>query len=487
MYERDSKRKLRIKLTFTYAAMILTTLGLLVVAVFIAQGYRFNSRDGKIEQGGMIQFDSIPNGAEIQLDTVKLANRTPTRITATAGNHTVTVSRDGYAPWQKQVAVKPGSVLWLNYIRFVPLEPKTATAATFSGLSSAAASLSRERFALISDEKQPAITFIKVNDSSVDRTTVNLDENSYTAPAENGAQSFSLLGWDKESKRVIVKHAYDDSAEYIVAALDGTAQNITKQFGVSIAKFYFDPTDSQAAYVLTATREIRRLNLSAATLSGPLVSNASDLTVAYNGWVGFATHTDESGARTVGYVSKGKLAPITVQTFSDQTDKSLGFAIGRYYNEMYHLVVTGDHATIYKGDMPESDAKTLPQFKTIAKLSLAENVAHAGFSPHEQRFVYVQNGRNIVTYDLELSSIATVSSSAALQTEVAWLDSHHLLSVAGGVVEFADYDGTNTQTLAHDAVSTAAFVSTNNKYFYYFAAGSDSEIRLVRLSMTTEK
>ena len=105
MYEHDSKRKLRLRLTFTYAVMILTTLGLVVVALFIALGYRYNQFDGRFEQGGMIQFNSRPSGAEIQLDAVKLSNRTATRITATAGNHAVMVSRDGYKPWQKQATV----------------------------------------------------------------------------------------------------------------------------------------------------------------------------------------------------------------------------------------------------------------------------------------------------------------------------------------------------------------------------------------------
>ena len=80
MYEHDSKRKLRLRLTFTYAVMILTTLGLVVVALFIALGYRYNQFDGRFEQGGMIQFNSRPSGAEIQLDAVKLCRSEERRV-----------------------------------------------------------------------------------------------------------------------------------------------------------------------------------------------------------------------------------------------------------------------------------------------------------------------------------------------------------------------------------------------------------------------
>ena len=486
MYDPAAKRRQRIRLTFTYAVMVLITLSLVVVAVFFAQGYRYNGYEGKIKQGGMIQFDSAPNGASVQLDAVKLANRTATRITATSGEHTITISRDGYASWRKKVVVKPGSVLWLNYIRLMPNDPQTATASTFSAVSDALASPNHELFAMIPNAQQPTITFLKVNNSSIDQNSVTLANEDFTPPAEGQTQAFSLLAWDDDSKRVTVKHTYDgDKTEYIVVETDNSVKNITTQFGVSVADFYYDPTDYQVAYVLTKSNEIRRLNLSSNTLSGPLVTNASSLTVAYNGWVGYATLPNKDGVRTVGYISKGKTTPKAVQTFSDMADKSLSYTIGRYHNETYQIVTADDGATIFKDNLPASDSKDELSAETIAKLPLSKKVIYAGFSPEEQRFVYLQNGQDIVTYDLELASMAIVKPSVPLKSEVAWLDKYHLLSVADGVVEFSDYDGTNTHIVARDAAVSGALVSADDRYFYYFAQQSDSSVQLVRMTMAT--
>ena len=490
MYEYDSKRKLRLRLTFTYAVMILTTLGLVVVALFIALGYRYNQFDGRFEQGGMIQFNSRPSGAEIQLDTAKLSNRTATRITATAGNNAVTVSRDGYKPWQKQATVKPGAVLWLNYVRLVPTDPKIETAATYGSIASAMASFDRSRFAVIENDTQPTVTFSRVHDTGVEHSSVAVPADKITVSSTAGSDRFSLAGWDYVNKRVLVLHTYDaDKAEYLLVSKDSgdPARNLSTEFGISIAEFQYDPTDSDVAYVLTMNHDIRRLNLSTSTLSGPLVTNASSLVVAYNGWIGYATYADSSGIRTVGYVSKDKLTAKTVQTFTNMSGRSLSYTIASYYNELYQLVVAGDSATVYRAELPSSDSMDTVKSKMIAKLSLAKDVAFAGFSPREQRFVYIQNGRDIVTYDLELSSIATVAPSAALNAKIGWLDDFHLLSTADGTVEFMDYDGTNMQTLARNASYAATLLAGNDKFFYYFtrdeAAGT---VRLMRLSLTTE-
>ena len=99
MNQQKNRRKQRIKLTFTYAVMTLAVLVLAVVCLMLVQGYRLDFDQGTVRQGGMMQFDSRPDGATIQIDAATLANRTATRIVATAGQHTVTVSKDGFVPW----------------------------------------------------------------------------------------------------------------------------------------------------------------------------------------------------------------------------------------------------------------------------------------------------------------------------------------------------------------------------------------------------
>ena len=114
MPRKINKRRLRLQLTFVYGIMILAVVAIVAVLVLVVQGYRFNRYDGKLEQGGLVQFDSQPSGATVSADNSVLANKTASKIVLSAGNHTVTIGKDGYSTWKKDVVVKPGTVLWLN-------------------------------------------------------------------------------------------------------------------------------------------------------------------------------------------------------------------------------------------------------------------------------------------------------------------------------------------------------------------------------------
>ncbi len=64
---------------------------------------------------------SFPMGADIEVDG-KFVGNTPSSLGLPAGDHTVKVSKKGFAPWERKVGVSTGTV------RISPeLEPITAT------------------------------------------------------------------------------------------------------------------------------------------------------------------------------------------------------------------------------------------------------------------------------------------------------------------------------------------------------------------------
>lgn len=67
--------------------MVLSVISIVVVLILITQGYRFNHFDGKLEQGGLVQFNSRPTGATVSVDGMALANRTASKITLSTGPH----------------------------------------------------------------------------------------------------------------------------------------------------------------------------------------------------------------------------------------------------------------------------------------------------------------------------------------------------------------------------------------------------------------
>ena len=350
-----------------------------------------------------------------------------------------------------------------------------------ASLDSAAAAPDKSRFAVIQNKQQPAVDFLKVDNDRIEHKQRVLSADSYTADGAN--HSFAIESWSKDSKRVLISHSFDDSKEYLIVDLDGKAQNITRDIGVQISKLAFDKSDSQNVYVLTADSDVRRIRLSDKTLSGPLISDASDFYVSRNGWISYTTKPNNSGERTIGYLSKGASKPRALQTFKDMSGRSLNLAIEEYYYDNFALITHGKMVAVKKVKLPASDSTDELQQELLATLPLATDVSYAGFSPNEHLYVYAQAGASLVTYNLELRSIANVSMKTTATSEVAWLDNSHIMRVSGGTFEFGDYDGTNMHTMATDAVGSAAMQSSNNRFLYYFRKHASGKITASYIKM----
>jgi hypothetical protein len=175
MPKKLTKRRLRLQLTFVYGIMILAVVAIVAVLVLVVQGYRFNRYDGKLEQGGLVQFDSQPSGATVTADNSELANKTASKIVLSAGNHNITIGKSGYSTWKKDVIVKPGTVLWLNYALLFPTNPKVNTAAKYTAVASALPSPNEHTMAVMPDAAMPEITLTSLNTDNPASTAYSWD------------------------------------------------------------------------------------------------------------------------------------------------------------------------------------------------------------------------------------------------------------------------------------------------------------------------
>jgi len=75
--------------------MAIAVVSIVAILLLVIQGYRYNRFDGKLEQGGLVQFDSRPSAATVTVDDSTLANRTASKVTLSSGQHTITMSREG--------------------------------------------------------------------------------------------------------------------------------------------------------------------------------------------------------------------------------------------------------------------------------------------------------------------------------------------------------------------------------------------------------
>ena len=489
MYHSPSKRKKRAQLTFIYSLMVLAVISIVAALVLVMQGYRFNQYDGKVEQGGLVQFNSRPTGATVTVDDIQLANKTASKITLTAGDHTITMARDGYTSWAKDVTVVPGSVLWLNYARLFPVKPIVQPVAALSAADNALASPNKEQLAIFATQTEPTLTLVRLNDDTPDVRAVAISSGVFTPPTTEAPQAFSVADWSGDNRHVIVQHVYDNKTEFIAIDTRGNdeSKNITKLLGITAVKMEYALGESNIVYAMTDTGDVRRADIGSSTLSGPLVSNVVDFEQYDRSTLTFETRIDPATkTRSVGYLTEGASKPRIVRSYTDDGLVSMKMRIGEYYGDRYVAVAYGDNITVLTGDLPSSDADVKLSLSRIASLTLPGGAAYLDFSPNENRFVYAQQGSTVLTYDMELKRVAnSVMAAQPLTRGVDWIDSFHFVSVANGAMTHYDFDGKNGHVVAASVIERPVTLSGNGKYLYYFAP-TESGISLVRNKLTID-
>ncbi len=488
-----SKRRLRVQLAFVYTLMAIAVISIVAILILVIQGYRYNRYDGKLEQGGLVQFNSRPAGATVTVDGVTLGNKTASKITLTSGRHEITMARDGYTNWKKQVTVKPGGVLWLNYAQLFPTAPTVTTSAAFAAVDSALASPDRKLMAVIPASTTPEISLVTLNSDTSTTTKVTIPTDSFTAPENGATQAFNLISWDKDSHMLLIKHTYGDKTEYLSTDIrNGVTYNISTRLGVDVAKVMYSRSDSNVVYILTTTHELRRGNSNDTVLSGPIATNISDMAMTEQNLLTYTTLADNKGVRTVGYVSSGSTKAKTIASYSDIGAAPLDIATGNYYGDRYTAVLHGQTLDIFVGSLPGSDNTGNISLTRVAQAPAVNGEDTVGFSPGDNRIVYATHGTTAVAYDLELaqSSLITlagttpavVTKQSSVTPGLQWFDNYHVMTT-GGPLYVYDYDGTNGQLIANTTANQPAVLGSGEKYLYYFVT-ADGSAKLQRLQLT---
>ena len=99
MDTKQRKRRQRVHLTLIYSMMVLTVLFTVVIFAYAIQGYRLNWSSGKVVQGGLVQFDTHPDGAQVTVDQTRLSNETPSKLTLAILPSNVKVTMIGTRRW----------------------------------------------------------------------------------------------------------------------------------------------------------------------------------------------------------------------------------------------------------------------------------------------------------------------------------------------------------------------------------------------------
>ncbi|MBR2864456.1 PEGA domain-containing protein [Candidatus Saccharibacteria bacterium] len=443
--DRERKKRIQtIRLIITEVIMVVTVVVAVVILTFIAMGY--NVRNGELDQSGLVQIQSKPSGAVVQIDGEVMSARTGMSKMLTAGEHRVQISKKDYDTWENDIISKSGWLLRLDYPRLFYQNRTPEVLQEYpSDIEIFSTSPNREKIIYaISSVKEWKI--LSIRGDNAEEKTIDI--------ADLLAQHEILsLKWSDNSDKILIKTAKDNNIEWIIVNTREPEKsvNLSQAFGMRFSEMDF-ANDIGERMLAVENGNLRSLMVNDKTVSQALASNVE--TFVLNG-------------KDVVYLTNGheiKLyqdGPDDILLSSYPLEQNIKISIGEYLSEKYLFVVSDRKIVAYKGDFPTKD-------DSLAEMEVALDT-ELPFSPEiiqtytGNELFLMSSGKNIAVFDAEL---AKLSQYEIEDDKYFFLDGYMIATIGDGKMIVRDFDGTNRREIT-DATGGGT-ISRDDKYLYYY-------------------
>ena len=451
------KRRQSLKVIISEAIMVLAVIAMVSVLALIVSGYWLNS-DFEVERQGMVQVSSIPTGADLDIDgTSSWLQRTNTSRVVSSGEHTITVSKEGYDSWSKSINVSEGLLYRLHYPRLFlqnrtaekTLDTKSATFATFSP--------DHDKLLLVGDTTEWQVVNLK-NDK-LEPKKINLAKYlpgvSLAENANVGLFSGTILtaDWDRDSRHVLLKIQSNDVIEWVLIDIenDKNSLNLSKEFGTNFDTIKI--LDNSSSNLLSVQNgNLHKIDVPGRLISAILVENV----ISFDHFENEIVYIAASGADkyTAGIFKLGDSEMHKLATYSEPAK----IVLSKFYDEMYITILQNDTVSLYE--------KTDFKFVQDYTLSFSPAIIKVG---HNGEFIIMYSDNQLATLDMEALLVLEWQTDGE---RFGWLDDDMIYSVSGGELYVYDFDGLNRRMLAKNVSSYFPATITDNKWLYYFSDGN---------------
>lgn len=485
MNRRSNQRRENVRRVLVYTLMALTVITTVAILVPIISGYRYDIKSGRVEQSSILQFQSTPSGATVEVDGTVLSSKTSTKTTVFSGSHFVVMWLDGYETWYKTVDIRAGSLLWLDYVRFVPKDRTVQTVNTYKNIYASSTSPNSRYILIQSDASLPQFDLVDTNNDKADTVSLTIPPDVYSkTDTDDTVHNFQIGSWSKNGRYVLIKHSYGDKVEWL--SMDthdpNVSNNITRMMDVAIDSIYYSGNSGNILYALI-NGDVRKIDLSSETLSRALVNDVEKFSIYEDSDIlaYVSKYDSQKNVRTVGLYKDNYSTPYILSTVSG--DASLLVATAHYYNRDYVAIAENSVVNILSGKYPSSgessDSMTIDD-----SFRLDSDIRYLSFSPSGD-YVLAQAGGQFGGYSLEQSSLekADLEGDGDIP-RLKWLDDNHLWSDRDGVLKMREFDGANTSTVTDSVVSgQTVTLSPNERYIYSIGKNDSGQYQLQRVRM----
>ncbi|MBQ2695454.1 PEGA domain-containing protein [Candidatus Saccharibacteria bacterium] len=497
---KDRERRHSIKVIASEAIMVLAIIASVIVLALLVSGYWLNS-DLKVERQGMLQISSIPTGATIDIDgtTSSWLERTNTSKVLSAGEHTITLTKDGYDSWSRTINITEGLLYRIHYPRLF-LNSRTTTPVYDASIVTFA-TVSPDGNHLLLANNTTSWSLLPLEDESPSPSKIDISSIFSSISMADGATTGLFNGeiisadWSEDNSHVLFKVKSDDTTEWVILNPKDTKSsiNLTHEFATDFSRIKI--LDS-SANTLLAIRDgnLHKIDVASRQISSILIKDIVDFD-HYNSEIVFSakspdnsTATDTSTDATTPssntttpspdstssqdtistdpasspstsypyYIGYFKLGENKITTLTGSSTPAQ-VTISKFYDDKYITTLAQNTLTLYKKD---DFAKILSS--TLAFTPTQLKVGHAG------EFIEATSNTNFATLDMEAQSVRewTIDSS-----HYGWLDHDMLYSISDGQLIVYDFDGLNRRIISKNVSERFPVAVTNDKWLYYFSDG----------------
>lgn len=468
MRKLSKKNKELIKRMFIYSGMVLSVIFLVTMVTLSVLGFRFNLGNGEIEQYSFLRFGSAPSGAKVTIDGVAISSRTPNKSSVKPGQYLVEMKKDGYADWSKTINITKGTIRWLNYALFVPKTLLVEPIADYAEIFSSVASPTRRSFLLQYRADSPIFDLVDLSLNEPKTTNLILPPTVYSgSELIDTIHKYDIFKWDGSGRYALIRHSYDEKFEWLVIDTQNISlsKNITRNFAINIDDIDFAGTSGNS-FFMTDSGDLRKLDLAASTISGPLVSNVNSMNVYGQNIVAFVGNASLDSTQIIGLYRDGDETSYAVQTISNINSDPVRAIAFRYFNEDFIAYSVGKNVNIFGGTYPTSVADSETSMKLVTSFEVDGKINQFDFS-HSGEFLLVRSDSSIYTYDLEHQSL--MSSKAGCTDNprsLGWLNDNYLWSTCNDSLVIREFDGENSHTINKALMGQAVALTHNGKYIY---------------------
>ncbi len=468
MFKKINKRRELIGRILSYITMVSAVIVIVTVITSILLGFRFNFDDRQLERYAFLRFNSTPSGAMVLVDGEVLNQKTPTKSSVKPGEHEIIIRRNGYKDWNKVIDIKAGTLTWLNYALLIPEDLKTEALTDYNSVYSSLTSPNNKAIVIQPEESLPNFELVEINSNISKSSSLILDPIIYSGSDDpTVVHRFYLQKWDDSDRYLVVLHYYNDNSEWLVIDTQniGLSKNITKTFDIAINQIEFSGTGGNNYFIL-GNNDIRKLDLTAGTISKVLVSGVELFSVYNSNIIVFVSqYNEETKSKSVGLYRDGDDEPRLVVSPQSELVK---VATTRYFNEDYIAYSEGRDVYLFSGNYPDMANKGSESQRFVASFSLDYDISGLSFSPTGQ-YLLARTNDSFISYDIEYGSLSALNFvCSSSESRLDWLNETYLWSSCDNKLSIREFDGANHSHIINVINNQTVLLTHNNRYIYSF-------------------